>query len=113
MSTSTSTETPRFHAEISGFELPGTPQIWQVYGAMDPLLAYALAPMHLSAFHIPRGSGKTSWEPSSTPTFTATPCFCAEILGFEPLFTTFGALYMMVDGLFGEICSSTCNWLYM
>ncbi|EJK55931.1 hypothetical protein THAOC_24270, partial [Thalassiosira oceanica] len=31
-------------------------QIQQVYGAMDPLLAYTLAPMHLSAFDIPRGN---------------------------------------------------------
>ncbi|EJK50765.1 hypothetical protein THAOC_30138, partial [Thalassiosira oceanica] len=44
---------------------PGTPQIQQVYGAMNPLLAYALAPMHLSAFGIPRDSGKTTWEPKS------------------------------------------------
>ena len=28
-----------------------------LYGAMDPLLAYALAPVHLSAFYIPGGSG--------------------------------------------------------
>ncbi|EJK57742.1 hypothetical protein THAOC_22183, partial [Thalassiosira oceanica] len=42
--------------------LAGTPQIQQVYSAMNPLLAYTLAPMHLSAFDIPRGSGKTTWE---------------------------------------------------
>ncbi|EJK63625.1 hypothetical protein THAOC_15705 [Thalassiosira oceanica] len=82
MSTSTPTATPCFHAEISGSEPPGTPQIQQVYGAMNPLLAYTLAPMHLSAFYIPRGSGKTTWEPTSTSTSTATPCFRAEISGF-------------------------------
>ncbi|EJK45079.1 hypothetical protein THAOC_36326, partial [Thalassiosira oceanica] len=50
-----------------GFEPPpGTPQIQQVYSAMNPLLAYTLAPMHLSAFYIPRGRGKTTWEPTST-----------------------------------------------
>ncbi|EJK66061.1 hypothetical protein THAOC_13035 [Thalassiosira oceanica] len=80
-STSTSTATPCFRAEILGSEPPGTPQIQQVYGAMNPLLAYTLAPMHLSAFYIPRGSGKTTWEPTSTSTSTATPCFRAEILG--------------------------------
>ncbi|EJK58892.1 hypothetical protein THAOC_20949, partial [Thalassiosira oceanica] len=37
------------------FEMPGTPQIKQVYSAMDPLVAYALAPMHLPALYIPRG----------------------------------------------------------
>ncbi|EJK76388.1 hypothetical protein THAOC_01852 [Thalassiosira oceanica] len=83
-STSTSTATPCFRAEILGSEPPGTPQIQQVYGAMNPLLAYTLAPMHLSAFYIPRGSGKTTWEPTSTSTSTATPCFRAEILGSEP-----------------------------
>ncbi|EJK68723.1 hypothetical protein THAOC_10073, partial [Thalassiosira oceanica] len=82
-SSSTSTTAPSFCAEILGFELPGTPQIRQVYGAMDPLLAYALAPMHLSAFAIPRGSGKTTWEPTSSSTSTTAPSFCAEILGFE------------------------------
>ncbi|EJK70691.1 hypothetical protein THAOC_07929 [Thalassiosira oceanica] len=83
-STSTSTATPCFRADISGFEPPGTPQIQQVYSAMDPLLAYTLAPMHLSAFSIPRDSGKTTWEPTSTSTSTATPCFRADISGFEP-----------------------------
>ncbi|EJK66219.1 hypothetical protein THAOC_12874, partial [Thalassiosira oceanica] len=86
-SSSTPTATPCFCAEILGFEPPGTPQIQQVYGAMDPLLAYTLAPMHLSAFDIPRGSGKTTWEPTSASTSTATPCFCVEILGSEPLGT--------------------------
>ncbi|EJK50645.1 hypothetical protein THAOC_30317, partial [Thalassiosira oceanica] len=84
VSTSTSTATPCFRAEISGSEPPGTPQIQRVYGAMNPLVAYALAPMHLAAFHTPRGSGKTTWEPVSTSTSTATPCFRAEISGFEP-----------------------------
>ncbi|EJK52233.1 hypothetical protein THAOC_28519, partial [Thalassiosira oceanica] len=83
-STSTPTATPCYHAEVLGSEPPGTPQIQQVYGAMNPLLAYTLAPMHLPAFHIPRASGKTTWEPVSTSTSTATPCFCAEILGSEP-----------------------------
>ncbi|EJK55615.1 hypothetical protein THAOC_24639 [Thalassiosira oceanica] len=78
------TATPCFRAEILGFEPPGTPQNQQVYGAMDPLLAYALAPMHLSAFDIPRGSGETTWETTTSSTSTATPCFRAEILGFEP-----------------------------
>ncbi|EJK51610.1 hypothetical protein THAOC_29202, partial [Thalassiosira oceanica] len=55
-----------------------------VYGAMNPLLAYTLAPMPLPAFHIPRASGKTTWEPVSTSTSTAAPCFHAEISGFEP-----------------------------
>ncbi|EJK50342.1 hypothetical protein THAOC_30702, partial [Thalassiosira oceanica] len=81
-STSTPTATPCFHAEISGSEPPDTPQIKRVYGAMNPLLAYALALMHLPAFHIPRASGKTTWEPTSTSTSTATPCFHAEISGF-------------------------------
>ncbi|EJK44837.1 hypothetical protein THAOC_36598 [Thalassiosira oceanica] len=67
------TATPCFHAEISGFEPPGTPQTQQVYSAMDPLVAYALAPMHLPALYIPRGSGKTTWEPVSSSTSTATP----------------------------------------
>ncbi|EJK52620.1 hypothetical protein THAOC_28086, partial [Thalassiosira oceanica] len=83
-STSTSTATPCFCDEILGSGPPGTPQIQQDYGAMDPLLAYVLAPMHLCAFYIPRGSGKTTWEPTSTSTSTATPCFRAEILGSEP-----------------------------
>ncbi|EJK55323.1 hypothetical protein THAOC_24953, partial [Thalassiosira oceanica] len=83
-STSTSTATPCFHAEISGSEPPGTPQIQQVYGAMNPLLAYTLAPMHLPAFHIPRASGKTTWEPTSTSTPTTTPCLRAEISGSKP-----------------------------
>ena len=83
MSTSTSTTTPCFHSELLGFEAPGTPQFRQIYGAiMDPLLAYALAPMHLPAFYILRGSGKTTWEPTSSSTSTATPCFHAEIPGF-------------------------------
>ncbi|EJK54263.1 hypothetical protein THAOC_26132, partial [Thalassiosira oceanica] len=56
---------PVFVLRFCGSEPPGTPQSQQVYGAMNPLLAYTLAPMHLSAFHIPRGSGKTSWEPTS------------------------------------------------
>ncbi|EJK55290.1 hypothetical protein THAOC_24991 [Thalassiosira oceanica] len=68
---------------FSGSELPDTPQIQQVYGAMNPLLAYTLALMHLPAFYIPRASGKTTWEPVSTSTPTATPCFHAEILGSE------------------------------
>ena len=42
---------------------------------MDPLLAYTLAPMHLSPFDIPRGSGKSTWEPASSSTSTATPGF--------------------------------------
>ncbi|EJK67093.1 hypothetical protein THAOC_11924 [Thalassiosira oceanica] len=84
VSTSTSTATPCFHAEISGSEPPGTPQIKQVYGAMNPLLAYTLALMHLPAFYIPRASGKTTWEPVSTSTSTAAPCFHAEISGSEP-----------------------------
>ncbi|EJK55488.1 hypothetical protein THAOC_24779, partial [Thalassiosira oceanica] len=83
VSTSTSTAAPCFRVEISGSEPPGTPQIQQVYGAMNPLLAYTLALMHLPAFHIPRASGKTTWEPTSTSTSTVTPCFHAEISGFE------------------------------
>ena len=77
----TSTAAPFFHAEILGFEPPGTPQIQQVYRAMDPLVAYALAPMHLPVFYILRGSGKTTWEPAPNLTSTAAPCFHAEILG--------------------------------
>ncbi|EJK76231.1 hypothetical protein THAOC_02020, partial [Thalassiosira oceanica] len=76
--------TPCICALNSGFEPPGTPQIQQVYGAMDPLLASTLALMHLAAFAISRGSGKTTWEPTSSSTTTATPCFRAEIVGFEP-----------------------------
>ncbi|EJK57827.1 hypothetical protein THAOC_22094 [Thalassiosira oceanica] len=83
MSTSTSTAVPCLHAETSGFEPPGTPQIKQVYVAMNPLLVYTLAPMHLPAFHIPRASGKTTWEPTSTSTPTATPCFHVEISGSD------------------------------
>ncbi|EJK52322.1 hypothetical protein THAOC_28418 [Thalassiosira oceanica] len=48
---------------------------------MDPLLAYTLAPMHLSAFDVPRSSGETTWETTASSTSTATPCFCAEISG--------------------------------
>ncbi|EJK64360.1 hypothetical protein THAOC_14914 [Thalassiosira oceanica] len=83
-SSSIPTATPCFGAEISGSEPPGTPQIQQVYGAKSPLLAYTLAPMHLSAFYIPRGSRKTTWEPTSSSIPTATPCFGAEISGSEP-----------------------------
>ncbi|EJK68008.1 hypothetical protein THAOC_10865 [Thalassiosira oceanica] len=68
----------------SGFQPPDTPQIQQVYLAMDPSLAYTLAHSHLSAVTIPRGSGKTTWEPTSSPTPTATPRFHAEISGFQP-----------------------------
>ncbi|EJK55108.1 hypothetical protein THAOC_25194 [Thalassiosira oceanica] len=63
---------------------PGTPQIQQVYDSMILLLAYTLAPMYLSAFYIPRDSGKTTREPTSFSTSTAAPCFGAEILGSEP-----------------------------
>ncbi|EJK47254.1 hypothetical protein THAOC_34040, partial [Thalassiosira oceanica] len=56
----------------------------EVNGAMNPLLAYTLAPMHLSVFAIPSISEKTTWGPTSSSTSTATPCFCAEILGSEP-----------------------------
>ncbi|EJK55926.1 hypothetical protein THAOC_24281, partial [Thalassiosira oceanica] len=52
-SSSTSNTTPCFRADILKVMQPGTPQIQQVYDAMDPLLAYTLAPMHLSAFAIP------------------------------------------------------------
>ncbi|EJK68900.1 hypothetical protein THAOC_09890 [Thalassiosira oceanica] len=48
-------------------------------------IAYTLAPMHLSAFYIPRGSGKTTWEPTSSSTSIATPCFRAEILGSDAM----------------------------
>ncbi|EJK51756.1 hypothetical protein THAOC_29044 [Thalassiosira oceanica] len=82
--TSTFIATPCFRSEISLVQQPGTPQIKRVYGAMNPLLAYTLAPMHLPAFHIPRASGKTTWEPVSTSTPTAVPCFHAEISGSEP-----------------------------
>ncbi|EJK54488.1 hypothetical protein THAOC_25880, partial [Thalassiosira oceanica] len=77
-SSSTSTAAPCFRAEISGFEPCGTPQIQQVYGAMDPLMAYTLAPMHQSAFDISGDSGKTTWETTSSSTSTAAPCFRAE-----------------------------------
>ncbi|EJK66670.1 hypothetical protein THAOC_12388, partial [Thalassiosira oceanica] len=100
VSTSTSTATPCFHIEISGFEPPDTPQIQQVYGAMNPLLAYTLALMNLPAFYMTRGSGKTTWEPVSTSTSTATPCFHAEFSGSEPPHTPYGALYRMVDGIY-------------
>ncbi|EJK48377.1 hypothetical protein THAOC_32830 [Thalassiosira oceanica] len=81
-------------ASVLGSGPPGTPQIQQDYGAMDPLLAYVLAPMHLCAFYIPRGSGKTTWEPTSTSTSTATPCFTQARLqsvldstsGMQPVF---------------------------
>ena len=39
---------------------------------MNPLLVYTLVPMHLPALYIPRGSGKTTWEPTFTSTSTAT-----------------------------------------
>ena len=95
MSTSTSTATPCFRAEISGSEQPDTPQIQQVFGALNPLLAYTLALMHLPAFHIPGGSGKTTWEPVSTSTSTATPCFLVQNSGSESPHTPslYGALY--------------------
>ncbi|EJK64586.1 hypothetical protein THAOC_14668, partial [Thalassiosira oceanica] len=83
LSSSASTATPCFRSEISGFQQPGTPQIQKVYGAMDPLLAYTLAHSHLSAFAIPRGSGKTTWDPLSSSASTATPCFRSEISGFQ------------------------------
>ncbi|EJK48067.1 hypothetical protein THAOC_33167 [Thalassiosira oceanica] len=70
---STPTAIPYSRGEISLFNQPGTPQIGRVYGSMDPLLTYTLAPMHLSAFHISRGSGKTAWEPTSSSTPTAIP----------------------------------------
>ena len=62
--TSTFIATPCCRSEISLDQQPGTPQIEHVYGAMNPLLAYTLALMHLPAFHIPRASGKTTWEPT-------------------------------------------------
>ena len=95
VSTSTSTAAPCFDAEISGSDLPGTPQIQQVYVAMSPLLAYTLALMHLTAFHRPRASGKTTWEPVSTSTPTATPCFHAEILGLQRLAHLKSRRYML------------------
>ncbi|EJK73258.1 hypothetical protein THAOC_05126 [Thalassiosira oceanica] len=64
--------------EISGFVPPDKPQDQQVYGTMNPLLAYALAPMHLSAFDIPRGSGETTWETTTSSTSAATPFFRAD-----------------------------------
>ncbi|EJK50068.1 hypothetical protein THAOC_31008, partial [Thalassiosira oceanica] len=77
----------RIRANGSGSEPSeptGTPQIKRVYSAKNPLLAYTLAPMHLPAFHIPRGTGKTTSEPVSTSCSNATPCFGAEISGSEP-----------------------------
>ena len=50
---------------------------------MNPLLACKLAPLHLPALYTPRASGKTTWEPASTSTSSAAPCFHAEILGSE------------------------------
>ena len=84
-SSSTSTTTPYLHAKILGFEPPGTPQIQQVYGAMDPLLDYTLTPMHLAAFYIPRGSGKTTWEPTSSSTSTTTRWLCSELHRNRPM----------------------------
>ncbi|EJK47062.1 hypothetical protein THAOC_34244, partial [Thalassiosira oceanica] len=54
-SSSTSTATPCCSADILRITLArlkqaawtGTPQIQRVFEAMNPLLAYALAPMHL------------------------------------------------------------------
>ncbi|EJK55255.1 hypothetical protein THAOC_25029, partial [Thalassiosira oceanica] len=40
-------------------------------------------------------SGKTTWEPVSTSTPTASPCFHAEISGFYPPHTPYGALHRM------------------
>ncbi|EJK76386.1 hypothetical protein THAOC_01855 [Thalassiosira oceanica] len=80
----TSTAAPCFRAELSGSERPSTPQIQREYGAMDPLLAYTPALMHLPAFCIPRGSGKAAWDQPSTSTSTAAPCFRAELSGSEP-----------------------------
>ncbi|EJK77469.1 hypothetical protein THAOC_00699, partial [Thalassiosira oceanica] len=89
MSSSTSTATPCFRAKILFVKQPGRPQIQRVYSAMNPLLAYTLAPMHLSAFYIPRGSGKTTWEPTSTSTSTATPCLrTVEKQPWEPTSTS-------------------------
>ncbi|EJK74491.1 hypothetical protein THAOC_03825, partial [Thalassiosira oceanica] len=59
-STLTATRNTLFRAEISGFEPPDTPQIQQVYVAMNPLLVYTLAPMHLPAFYIPRARSEIS-----------------------------------------------------
>ncbi|EJK72694.1 hypothetical protein THAOC_05749, partial [Thalassiosira oceanica] len=64
----------------------------QGYGAMNPLLAYTLALMHLPAFHIPRDIGKTTWEPTPTSTPTATSCLHAEISGFETPDTFLGPI---------------------
>ncbi|EJK45107.1 hypothetical protein THAOC_36296, partial [Thalassiosira oceanica] len=82
-SSSSFTAAPCFRAEISRFQQPGTPQIQTVYSAMDPLLTYTLAPMHLSAFPIPWGSGTTTWEPTSSSSFAPAPCFRAEISRFQ------------------------------
>ena len=38
----------------------------QVYGAMDPFQACTPVNSHLSSLSIPRGSGKTTWEPVSS-----------------------------------------------
>ena len=46
---------------------------------MNPLLAYALAPVNLPGCSIPRDSGKTTWEPTSSSTSTATPYLHDEI----------------------------------
>ncbi|EJK75067.1 hypothetical protein THAOC_03219, partial [Thalassiosira oceanica] len=113
-SSSTSTAAPCFRAEISGFEPCGSPQIKQVYGAMDPLMAYTLAPMHQSAFDIPGDSGKTTWETTSSSTSTAAPCFRAEISGFEPCGTpqiqqVYGAMDPLPAGIW---CHGPIDGLY-
>ena len=88
MSTTTSPATPCFRFVISEIIIqPGIHHNEQVNNDMDPLLAYSLAPMHLSAFYIHRSSGRTTWEPASSSNSTATPRFHAEISGFEPLGT--------------------------
>ncbi|EJK47317.1 hypothetical protein THAOC_33971, partial [Thalassiosira oceanica] len=110
-SSSTSTAAPCFRAEISGFEPCGTPQIQQVYGAMDPLMAYTLAPLCQSGFDIPRDSGKTTWETTSSSTSTAAPCFRAEISGFEPCGTpqikqVYGAMDPLMAYTLAPLCQS-------
>ena len=57
-----------------------SPQTQQVYAAMDPLLVYTIALMHLSSLSTPMGSGETLHRQAPNPTtIIAAPCFQIEI----------------------------------
>ncbi|EJK72522.1 hypothetical protein THAOC_05940 [Thalassiosira oceanica] len=112
--TSTSNAPHCYRADILLVKQPGAPQIQQVFGAMDPLLVYRHGPSHLCAFSTPRGSGKTTWEPTATSTSNAPHCYRAEILlvkqpGTPQIQQVFGAMDpLLAYRLTGPHCH---NWL--